>query len=47
MEKPIDKAVPKNLRLRISVIKKIEKLAEKENRSFNNMVETILLQYKG
>lgn len=32
----------KTMRLDVEVIKKIEKLAERENRNFTNMVETIL-----
>lgn len=32
----------KSLRLDVEVIKKIERLAERENRNFTNMVETIL-----
>lgn len=34
----------KTIRLNPSVIAKIEKLAEEENRNFSNMVETILLK---
>lgn len=34
----------KTIRLDPSVIEKIEKLAEVENRNFSNMVETILLK---
>jgi len=36
----------KSIRLSNLVIDKIEKIAIKENRSFSNMVETILLNYK-
>lgn len=32
----------KSLRLDVEVIKKIDKLAKRENRNFTNMVETIL-----
>lgn len=32
----------KTMRLKRDLVKKIEEMAEKENRSFNNMVETLL-----
>lgn len=35
----------KTLRLKPEVINKVEEMAEKENRNFSNMVETILLKY--
>jgi predicted DNA-binding ribbon-helix-helix protein len=34
----------KSLRLKNEVIKKIEVMAEKDNRTFTNMVETILIR---
>ena len=37
--------VLKNLRLSVDVVNKIKRLAEKDNRTFNNMVETILLRW--
>lgn len=40
-----EKLSPKTLRLKPDVIKKIEKLADEENRTFSNMVETILIKY--
>lgn len=36
--------INRNLRLKTSVVKDVEVLAEQENRSFNNMVETLLIQ---
>jgi len=36
----------KTLRLRPDVVQKIESMADKENRTFSNMVETILLKYE-
>jgi len=36
----------KTLRLRRDVVKKVESMAEKDNRSFTNMVETILLNFR-
>ncbi len=36
----------KTLRLRPDVVEKIEEMAEKDNRTFSNMVETILLKYE-
>tara|TARA_R110002096_G_scaffold432559_1_gene649600 strand:- start:60 stop:194 length:135 start_codon:yes stop_codon:yes gene_type:complete len=35
----------KSIRLKDTVIAKIENLAKSENRSFTNMVETILIKY--
>lgn len=35
----------KSLVLKISVINKVKAMAEKENRNFSNMVETILIKY--
>ena len=35
----------KSIRLKDTVINKIEKMAKSENRSFTNMVETILIKY--
>ncbi len=35
----------KSLRLRNEVVKKIDHLAKNENRTFTNMVETILIKY--
>lgn len=32
----------KTMRLKSDLVKKIQKMAEKENRSFNNMIETLL-----
>ena len=40
-----NKTVQKSVRIGVSLLEKIEILAEKENRSFNNMVETVLLNY--
>lgn len=34
----------KTMRLNDDVVKKVEKLAEEENRNFTNMVETILIR---
>lgn len=34
----------KTLRLEPNLIKKLEDLAEQENRNFNNLVETILMR---
>lgn len=34
----------KTMRLDQAVIKKLEDMAERENRNFNNMVETILIK---
>jgi len=34
----------KTLRLEPSLIKKLETLAEKDNRNFNNFVETVLMR---
>ncbi|MFD2100542.1 hypothetical protein [Flagellimonas iocasae] len=36
----------KTLRLKPDVIDKVNRLAEEDNRTFSNMVETILLKYK-
>lgn len=36
----------KTVRLRPSVIEKIQKLADKDNRTFSNMVDTILNKYE-
>lgn len=36
----------KTLRLKPEAVKKVNKLAEENNRTFNNMVETILLNFK-
>ena len=36
--------VLKTLRIKTDVVLKIKKLADKENRSFTNMVETILIR---
>lgn len=36
--------IVKSLRLKTDIISEIEKIAEKENRSFTNMVETILIE---
>lgn len=35
--------ITKAIRLKPDVVKKVESMAEKDNRSFNNMVETILM----
>jgi predicted transcriptional regulator len=35
----------KTLRLKPEVVKKINELAKKQNRTFSNMVETILMNY--
>lgn len=40
------KTTMKTLRLKTSVVKKVISLAEKDNRSFTNMVETILMEYE-
>ena len=40
MEK--NQSVPKTVRLNSNIIQKIESLAEKQNRNFSNMVETLL-----
>lgn len=34
----------KSIRLSFNLIENIEKMAKEENRTFNNMVETILIQ---
>lgn len=34
----------KSLRLRQDVVEKVEKMAENDNRSFTNMVETLLFR---
>ncbi|MFS4493041.1 hypothetical protein [Maribacter sp. 2308TA10-17] len=39
------KSKSKTLRFKESIIEKVEELAQKENRTFANMVETILLKY--
>lgn len=36
----------KTLRLKPDVVDKVNRLAEEDNRTFSNMVETILLKYK-
>lgn len=36
----------KTLRLDSDVIKKVEELAKEDNRTFSNMVETILIKFK-
>ncbi|WP_175288758.1 hypothetical protein [Flagellimonas eckloniae] len=36
----------KTLRLKPDVVQKVAKLAEDNNRTFNNMVETILLKFE-
>lgn len=36
----------KTLRLKPDVVDKVNKLAEEDNRTFSNMVETILLKYE-
>lgn len=38
--------ISKTLRFKLSVVDKVQKLAEKNNRTFANMVETILLNYE-
>lgn len=35
----------RNMRFRTSVVKMVEEQAKYENRSFNNMVETILMRH--
>lgn len=35
----------KSMRLKKEVIDRIQELATKENRSFSNMVETVLIKY--
>ncbi len=34
----------KTVRLKSNVVEKLEQMAQNENRNFNNMVETILMQ---
>lgn len=34
----------KTIRIDETILSKIEKLAEEENRSFNNMIETLLIR---
>jgi len=41
-----DNLKAKTVRLRQEVIDKINTLAEKDNRTFSNMVETILYKYE-
>lgn len=36
--------VRKTIRIDETILSKIEKLAEEENRSFNNMIETLLIR---
>lgn len=43
-EKLLEATKQKSLRLNISLVNKIESMAKEENRTFNNMVETILLR---
>jgi len=40
--KKVDTTI-KTLRLREDVVEKVQKMADKDNRTFTNMVETILL----
>jgi len=35
---------PKTVRLNMNIIKKVQNLAEQENRNFSNMVETLLME---
>ena len=43
-EKLPEETKQKSLRLNGSLITKIERMAQEENRTFNNMVETILIK---
>jgi hypothetical protein len=45
--KKIMESTIKSIRLKNETITKIEKLAKSENRSFTNMVETLLIKYAG
>ena len=40
------KTIIKTLRLRKDVVDKVNEMREKDNRSFTNMIETILLRAK-
>jgi len=40
----MEKSKQRSVRLKSHVIESIEKMAKEENRTFNNMVETILIE---
>ena len=40
-----NKTTPKTVRLSPKVLSRIEELSKKENRTFANMVDTILMKY--
>jgi len=39
-----NKTKVKSIRLKESIVAEVEMMAEKQNRNFNNMVETIIIQ---
>jgi len=39
------KSEVRSIRFKSQIVEGVQKLADKENRNFSNMVETILLQY--
>lgn len=41
----MNKTVQKSVRINPETVSKLEKLAKKENRTFNNMLETALMEY--
>lgn len=41
----MEKTKQKSIRLNVLLIDKIEKMSKEQNRTFNNMVETILIDY--
>lgn len=41
-----ERSIPKTIRLNSNVISKVKKMAKSQNRTFSNMVETILKNAK-